>query len=51
MFSKRKKYNISEMLKTPLVLNESNDLDILVFRRLIEAAMKLGYWGGFVGLS
>jgi hypothetical protein len=30
-------------------LSAESEEDVLAFRRLLEAAMKLGYWGGFMG--
>lgn len=39
--------NVIKLLKTfPLYLNSSNEKHVLVFRRLLERAMKYGYWNG-----
>ena len=47
MFSDNKQ--IKKLLAAPIFLDATSAKDILIFRRTIEAAMKLGYWGGFVG--
>ena len=50
MFLQSDKHNVQALMNTDLVLY-NNEEDVLVFRRLLEAAMLLGYWNGFVGLS
>ena len=49
MFSESKSHNVKQLLEKPTFLDSEVEEDVLVFRRTIEAAMKLGYWGGFCG--
>jgi hypothetical protein len=51
MFSKSNSHGVQSLLNEPIFLNGDSEKDVLIFRRTIEAAMKLGYWGGFVGMS
>lgn len=51
MFNKSNKYSIQKLLSLPVFLSHESEKDILIFRRTIEAAMKLGYWNGFIGSS
>lgn len=47
-----KKLNVENLLnKSPFVLDADDSYDVFVFRRLIEASLKLGFWNGFVGSS
>jgi len=36
------------LLMHPFNLHHSNEVDILVFRRIIERAQKFGFWNGSV---
>ena len=40
---------VKKLLSGSFVLHTSSESEVLEFRRIIELAMKLGYWGGFVG--
>ena len=44
-FSKDKK--VKRLLRMhPLMLHNKNEVDILTFRRLLERALKYGFWNG-----
>lgn len=51
MFSESSNYSVKKLLACSIFLDATNARDVLIFRRTIEAAMKLGYWNGFCGLS
>lgn len=51
MFNQSSNPAVQKLLSCSMFLDASSEQDVLIFRRTIEAAMKLGYWGGFVGLS
>lgn len=44
------RFNIENLLdKSPFILDADDSYDVFVFRRLLEASMKMGFWNGFVG--
>ena len=50
IFNSNAKHGVPNLLsKSPFVLDADDSYDVFVFRRLLEASMKLGLWGGFVG--
>lgn len=45
-------WNIESLLnESPFELDGDDSYDVYVFRRLIEAAMTLGFWNGYVALA
>ena len=47
-----KKYNIENLIsKSNLVLDGNDSYDVFVFKQIVEASMKLGFWNGSVGLT
>lgn len=52
MYFSNVKWNIGSLLKeSPFQLDGDDSYDVYVFRRLIEAAMTLGFWNGYVALA
>lgn len=52
MYFTNVKWNIDSLLKeSPFQLDGDDSYDVYVFRRLIEAAMTLGFWNGYVALA
>jgi len=50
IFNDNVKHGVPNLLnKSPFVLDADDSYDVFVFRRLLEASMKLGLWDGFVG--
>ena len=47
-----KDLNIDNLLnESELILDADNSYDVFVFRKLLEGAMKMGFWNGSVGNS
>jgi hypothetical protein len=52
LFLENEKHNVKDlMMSSNTLLHYNDDFDIFVFRRLLEAALKLGFWSGTVGMS
>jgi len=49
MFSQNTNHAVKKLLACSTFLDATNARDVLIFRRTIEAAMKLGYWNGSCG--
>lgn len=45
-----KELNIDHLLdESEFMLDADNSYDVFVFRKLLEGAMKMGFWNGTVG--
>lgn len=52
LFLSNKEFNVKKLLEeSPMCLDLEDSYDVFVARRLMEAAMTLGFWNGFVPLS
>lgn len=49
VFTNNKEFNVKKLLEeSPIYLDNEDSYDIFVYRRIIEAAMTLGFWNGFM---
>ena len=47
-----KKYNIDNLIQeSNFMLDGDDSYDVFVFKQIIEATMKMGFWNGSVGLT
>ncbi len=52
LYLENEKHNVKELMESSSIrLQHDNDFDVFIFRRLLEAALKMGFWNGSVGMS
>lgn len=51
IYLQNRAWNVPSLMEEPVFLDSEDSYDVYVFRRMLDAAMTLGFWNGSVPLA